>query len=355
MLSAAGHDVALLDSDGQGRIEPESLARELAREGEALVTVVAGHNEVATLQPLQELADIVHRAGGLLHLDAVQAAAYVDLSDVAWDLASVSAHKLGGPVGIGALLVRAGVDLVALMGGGAQERGLRPGTVPVSLACGFGAAAVAARAHRRDETTRLVGLRRRLADELLASGEGLRPLGAWYAGPAVPHIAAFVVAGVRGEDVVLAADEEAIAVGSSSACIASQRSPVLDALGVAMDDGLLRVSLGWCSSADDCARAVRRLGSVVRGLRAVSPFERRRRAFEERAREAGLALSGRHWDVAAAVFDFHQREGVLPGPRYLSRAVTGAGLVGDFFPGGLATVARWLGLPTPQGGCRSGL
>lgn len=352
-LAHEGWSVSLLPNDTSGRVSPEELRRVL-QPGTALVSIIAGHNELGVVQDLEALAQEAHAAGSLLHLDAVQAAGYLDLGAVQWDMLSLSAHKLGGPQGIGALVVRGSPLLRPLLMGGAQERGLRPGTVPVALACGFGAAAEASRARRSEEAMRLEGLRDWLGSSLMERLPMLRPLGVWSESPdaALPHILAFALSGVRGDELVLALDDAGIACSSSAACLTGARSHVLEALGLSEDLHMIRFSLGWNTTREEVGLAARCIEEAWTRLKALSPFERRRPLIASRAKETGLLLQSSHWTALEAVFDFHHTHGVLPGPRHLGKVLSASLRLEDLFPRGLATIASWLDIPVPQGGCR---
>lgn len=348
-LAVDGWEVQFWGVDGCGRVE--ASAQSLAH-GTSVVSVIAGHNELGTLQPLHELAEAAHRVGALFHLDAVQCAAYVDLSQVPWDLLSLSAHKLGGPQGVGALVRRDRPAISPVVVGSSQEFGLRPGTVPIALASGFGAAAETAMAHRQAEAERLAGLRDRLGSGLLEAVVGMVDLGSWRRSPefALPHILPLGVPGLAGDEIVHALDGLGLAASSSSACLSGARSATLDAIGLAPEMALLRLSLGWTTTGYDVERALALVPEAIANLRAMSAFERRRGPFAQRAGRV-VALGAAHWEAAEAVFDYYQAEGVLPGPRTLAR-LGAAGRLGDLFPKGLPTLALWLGLPVPRGGCR---
>jgi cysteine desulfurase len=292
--------------------------------------------------------------GAWLHLDAVQAAPYLDLAGVPWDLLTLSAHRLGGPQGVGALVRRGEVPLAPLLLGGSQQGGLRPGTVPVALAAGFGAAAEAALAARPQEAVRLAVLREAFALAFMQDCAGLVPLGARAVRPeqALPHVLPFGLLGLAGDEVVQALDEAGVAAASASACLSGARSPTLDAIGAAPGLALLRFSLGWTSRADELAVAARRAAVAIARLRALPAFERRAGIFERIAAEAGVTLGPRHWEAARVVFAFHEREGVLPGTRSLGRLLPGGPALDTLFPYGLGTLCAWLGLPVPLGGCR---
>ena len=226
-LAVEGWEVRLLGVDGDGRVRDDELGRRFAH-GTAVVSIIAGHNELGTLQPLAALAEAAAAVAALLPLDAVQAAGYADLSDVPWDLLSLSAHKLGGPPGIGALVRRDRVAVSPLIVGGTQEDGVRPGTVPTPLVAGFGAVCEAALDERAASAAALAARRDRLGQRLLAGVPELRPVGAWASRRelALPHVAAFLLPGVAGDEIVHAIDEAGVACASASACLSGTRSPL---------------------------------------------------------------------------------------------------------------------------------
>lgn len=355
-LAAEGWQVRLLEADAAGRLRADALAEPLAH-GTAVLSVIAGHNELGTVQPLQALAEAAHAVGALLHLDAVQAAGYLDLAGVPWDLLSLSAHKLGGPPGVGALVRRDRAAVAPLLVGGSQEDGVRPGTMPVALLAGFGAACEAALGVRAVAAHDLAAWRDRLGRVLPAAVPGLRRVGAWADGgaDALPQVAAFLLAGVAGDEIVHALDEAGVAAASASACLSGARTPTLDAIGAPEGAGLLRLSLGWTTDAATIDAAIPRVATALNGLLAMDAFARRRGPFAARAAVAGVALGEPHWAAAEAVHGFWRREGVLPGPRRLASLLPGGPPLEALFPFGLPTLAAWLGLPIPRGGCRAAL
>jgi cysteine desulfurase len=351
-LAREGWAISLLSPDAAGLIAPADLARALTPATRA-VSVIGGHNELGTVQPLVELAEVAHSHGALFHVDAVQAAGTRELAGVPWDLLSLSAHKLGGPQGIGALVVRGDRDLSPVLVGGPQEGGLRPGTVPVALAAGFGAAAAAALANRSAERTRLAGLRDRLAAALRDRFPGSRPLGCWAARPdhALPHILTLGFAGWNGDEIVWMLDQQGVCASSSSACLGDARSHVMAAIGLPDDVGVLRLSLGWSTTDLEIDQAIARISAALEALSRMSAFDRRRGPFAAKAAEAGIVLTAAHLAAAEAVYGFHRREQILPGPRFLARVLGNGTQLDRLFPEGLATLARWLGLPLPGAGC----
>jgi cysteine desulfurase len=190
------------------------------------------NNETGAVQPIPDVVGLAHSVGALAHSDAVQAFGHLPLEFGAsgLDLLSVSAHKLGGPVGIGALVVRRGVDLKPSGFGGGQEARLRSGTVPVALAAGFSAASRAVLQHRDSEAARLAVLRDRLISGALAAvGDVVTNT----VGPCGPAIVNLTFAGTRADDVLLLLDAAGVDASTGSACTAGvhQPSEVLLAMG----------------------------------------------------------------------------------------------------------------------------
>jgi cysteine desulfurase len=237
--------------------------------GTAVVSVMWVNNETGAVQPVAEFAGRCAAAGVLFHTDAVQAVGHVevDFADVGADLLSVSAHKVGGPVGIGALLVRRGVRLRPSGFGGGQEARLRSGTVGVALAAGFAAALREAIAELPAEAVRLGALRA----DLLAGLVAVPGVAASVAGPVSPAIAHVVVEGTRADDVLLLLDAAGIDCSTGSACTAGvhQPSEVLLAMGRdrASASAALRFSFGPGSGPDAVAAVLAAFPEAVRRAR----------------------------------------------------------------------------------------
>jgi cysteine desulfurase len=250
--------------------------RELLRERPpALVSIMLANNETGAIQPVAEAADIVHTAGGLLHVDAVQAFGKVlfNVGDLGADLLTVSAHKIGGPKGVGALVLSAGLTgLEPLLRGGGQELSRRAGTENVAGIAGFGAAATAAMAGLLAEAERPLGLQERLENGLrltpglILFSDSVRRL---------PNTTLFTVPGLRAETAVIGFDLAGIAVSSGSACSSGKVQPshVLEAMGFDRDigQGAVRLSMGWSTQdadVDRCLEAWRKLsGSLLKDQR----------------------------------------------------------------------------------------
>ena len=218
------------------------------------------NNETGVLQPVAEAAAIVHAAGGLLHVDAVQAVGRMPCSigGLGADLLTLSAHKIGGPKGVGAL-VRRSEDLhIAdpLIHGGGQERGMRAGTENVAGIAAFGAAAAAAHGEFATEAARMLALRGLLENALRAISPQAIIFGA--EAERLPNTTLFSLEGMKAETAVIAFDLEGIAVSSGAACSSGKVQPshVLAAMGVSppLLRGAMRVSLGWTTTEADVER-----------------------------------------------------------------------------------------------------
>lgn len=270
-----GAEVGRIPVDAAGTVDLGTLAERLADAGgrPALVSLMWANNEVGTIQPVAEAARIAHEHGALLHTDAVQALGKTPCSvgEVPVDLLTITAHKLGGPVGIGALYVRDGVELAPLMQGGTQEGSLWPGTQNPVAAVGFAEAAerlIDELAANRDRWT---ALRDRLADGLSDAVPDL----VVHAGAAPARLPQLLSVGLPGCDtssLLVSLDLEGIAVSSGSACSSgsASRSHVLEAMGVdapADRYGVLRFSFGPETDASSIDRALEVVPPVSRRLR----------------------------------------------------------------------------------------
>ena len=243
-----------------GVIDLGDLEAQLRDGPPALVSVMAANNETGALQPVAEAARIVHGAGGLLHVDAIQALGKIafNINEVGADLATFSAHKIGGPKGIGALVVAEGLTgLEPLLRGGGQELSRRAGTENVAGIAGFGAAVKAALQALPEDTERMATLRDHLEN-------GIRSI----AGATVfslevkrlPNTVLFTARGLKAETAVIGFDLEGVAVSSGSACSSGKVQPshVLSAMGYdpVVAQGAVRLSLGWSTEPEDINRAL---------------------------------------------------------------------------------------------------
>jgi cysteine desulfurase len=248
--------VETLAVDGDGVVDLAALKAALARAERPLVSVMLANNETGVIQPIAAIAEIVHAANGLLHVDAVQGAGRIgcDMAALGADLLSLSSHKLGGPQGAGALVRRDGLHIAEpLIRGGGQERNLRAGTENVAAIAGFGAAAGAANAARQADAVRMAALRDRFEAALQARTPAAIVFGAHVA--RLPNTSLFAVPGLKAETAIISFDLNGIAVSSGAACSSGkvQFSSVLTGMGVAADlaRGAVRVSLGWGTTEAD--------------------------------------------------------------------------------------------------------
>lgn len=247
VLKAA--DCALLPVDGQGLVNPQNLERLLASEGgrDVLVAVMLANNETGVIQPVAELARIAHAHGALIHCDAVQAAGKIaiDMAALGVDSLALSAHKLGGPQGVGALILAAGREVAPLIKGGAQENRRRAGTENLPGIAGFAAAVQAL----GDDAARLTALRDRLEREARALKPDLVVFGEGAA--RLPNTCCLGLPGLSSQTVVMALDLAGVMVSAGSACSSGKvgPSPVLTAMGAGdLAAQAIRISLGWAST-----------------------------------------------------------------------------------------------------------
>ena len=267
--------IGTIQVTGSGLIDLDHLRRLLAAGPPALVSVMLANNETGALQPVGEVADIAHEAGGLLHVDAIQALGKIpfDINSMKADLVTLSAHKIGGPKGVGALVLAEDVQgLEPQLRGGGQELGRRAGTENVAGIAAFGAAARAAIAALHGDAARLRGLRDRLEKGLLQT-PGMIVFS--DDAPRLPNTTLFTVPGLKAETAVIGFDLGGIAVSSGSACSSGKVQPshVLEAMGFGKElaQGAVRLSLGWSSSEADidlALQAWRKLAdALLRGRR----------------------------------------------------------------------------------------
>jgi cysteine desulfurase len=240
-----------------GRLDLAALALAVGKAPRPLVSLMLANNETGVVQPVAEAATIVHAAGGLLHVDAVQGPGRIpcDIGPLGADLLTLSAHKIGGPKGLGAI-VRRNDDIHfpdPLIRGGGQERGLRAGTENVAGIAAFGAAAAAAREQFAAEAAHMTGLREALESGLRGISQNAVIFG--ETAERLPNTTLFAVEGVKAETAVIALDLEGVAVSSGAACSSGKVQPshVLAAMGVhaGLLRGAVRVSLGWTTTKAD--------------------------------------------------------------------------------------------------------
>jgi cysteine desulfurase len=265
IVSAVEHDSVLkaapnaeiLPVDAEGVVDLGALERLLAGSDEpAFVSVMFANNETGVLQPIADVVRLARQAGALVHCDAVQGAGKmaVDLHGLGVDYLSLSAHKFGGPTGVGALVVRSDAPFVSDRRGGGQEANRRAGTENVAGIVGFGAASDAA----RQGGLEVGGLRDRLEASLLEIAPGARVFGA--AVRRLGNTTCISMPGVKAETQVMALDLAGVCVSAGAACSSGkvQRSPVLAAMGVADAEAAtaIRISCGWDTQSDDIERLI---------------------------------------------------------------------------------------------------
>ncbi|MGH9136214.1 MAG: cysteine desulfurase family protein [Acidimicrobiales bacterium] len=266
------HDGRVVGVDAFGRADPDALARALD-DDVAIVSVMAVNNEVGSINDLAAVSQIVRDRvpNALLHTDAVQAASWLDLREI-WpnvDLLSLSAHKFGGPKGVGVLAFRKGVQIAPLIVGGGHERDRRSGTHNVPGIVAMAAALVATDAERADESRRITSLRDRLIGGLGGSLDGVRET--VPSAVKVPGGAHICVEGVESESLLFLLDDANVCASAASACAsgATERSHVLAAMGVEPEAaaGALRMTLGRTTTGADVDRAIDVLVEAISTLR----------------------------------------------------------------------------------------
>jgi len=280
LAATQGAQVVLLPVDPVGRLDPAAYAAALSPRS-AVVSVMWANNEIGTVQPVAEIADEARAAGAVVHSDAVQAVGHVpvDFAASGLDLLSLTAHKLGGPVGIGALLARRSTALAAVQHGGGQERDVRSGTLDVVGAAGFAAAVDVAVRTLEAEAAREVALREELFDRIRAAvPDAVRHGAASGAAPAtgLPGVLSVGLPGAPADAVVMLLDAAGVDASAGSACSSGvpAASHVISALGVPEADArsVVRFSLGHTTTRADLERVSAVLPDVVDRARAAAAY-----------------------------------------------------------------------------------
>lgn len=273
LVSHEGAEAVWLDVDSEGRVDPDQVSAELAAGPAALVTVMWANNEVGVVQPIEPISFLCADHDVPFHVDAVQAVGSVDVDAHLSATLATSAHKLGGPVGIGALVAGPDVALTPLAHGGGQERKIRSGTFNVAGIVAFAAALEYAMQTLPERAERTAQLRDRLIEQVRAVVPDVKVNGA-VGGPEVrlPGNAHLTLPGCEGDGLLMLLDEAGCSVSTGSACTAGVAEPshVLAAMGIAPDLALasLRVSLGHGSTQEDVDRFVAALPAAVARSRA---------------------------------------------------------------------------------------
>ena len=269
-----GAEITYLPVDRLGRVSPDDL-RAALRPDTILVSIMLANNEIGTIEPIAELASIAHEKGVWFHTDAVQAVGHipVDVKALGVDMLSLSAHKFGGPKGVGALYVRKGIALPPFLTGGGQERGRRSGTENVAGVCGMAAALKESTDNLERDMTYVSGLRDRLIEGLTKL-----PYSALTGDPVnrLPGTASFVFECVEGESMILSLDNAGICASSGSACSSGSLDPshVLMAIGLPHEvaHGSVRLTLSAHNTPEDVAYILEKLPEIITRLRAMSPL-----------------------------------------------------------------------------------
>lgn len=269
-VERTGARVTYLPVKSDGLLDPERLAAALTGDT-VLVSVMAVNNDIGVIQDIAEIARMCHMRGIAFHSDAAQAAGKMalDVGGQNIDLMSLSAHKLYGPMGIGALYVRTAISarLQPLVHGGGQERGLRPGTLPVALVVGFGEACRIALAEFEAEAARLLAMRGRLLDQLRAAAPDMVVNGSLT--QRIPGNLNIAFPGIEAEALIAALPELALATGSACSSAVNEPSHVLTALGLSPElaAGSLRIGFGRFTTEAELDRAGRLIAAKVKELR----------------------------------------------------------------------------------------
>jgi cysteine desulfurase len=268
-LQAAGAEVTLVRVDSSGRVSPSDIAAAIT-DRTILISVMHANNETGVIQPVEEIAALARERSIAMHTDAVQSTGKipVKVNTLGVDLLSMSAHKIHGPKGVGALFIRKGTKLAPFMTGGSHERKRRAGTENVPGIVGLGAAARLAGARLPDMRERVGALRDRIESSIRERIRGVRVNGGE---PRLPSVTNLSFEALEGEAAVIAMDLEGVAVSTGSACSSGSLEPshVLVAMGLRPEvvQGSLRFSLCWHNTAEDIAQAVDVLANVTERLR----------------------------------------------------------------------------------------
>ncbi|OGO44946.1 MAG: cysteine desulfurase NifS [Chloroflexi bacterium RBG_16_60_22] len=278
-LETRGFGVTYLPVDKYGLVDPDDVRKAITPRT-LIVSVMHANNEVGTIQPLEEISKITHEAGAYFHTDAVQTVGHipVDVDKLGVDLLSMSAHKLYGPKGIGALYIRKGTRLASFLHGGEQEKGRRAGTENVPGIIGLGKAAEITRAELECEALRLTGIRNKLISGILESIDNTSLNG--HPDRRLPNNVNVSINFVEGESILLNLDLEGICASTGSACSSGslEASHVLLATGCPppLARGSLRFTMGRGTTEQEVDRVLAVLPGIVARLRAMSPLLKNR-------------------------------------------------------------------------------
>ncbi|HHY29747.1 MAG TPA: cysteine desulfurase [Syntrophaceticus sp.] len=270
MLARNGFEVTFLPVDKDGVVDPGDVKKAIRRDT-ILITIMHANNEIGTIEPVPEIGKVARKHGIIFHTDAVQTAGYlpINVDDLNVDLLSISAHKIYGPKGAGALYIRQGVELKPLIHGGGQEKTCRPGTENLPGIIGLGKAAEIAASEHLYESRRY----KQLSDRLIQGIKALIPDAKINGHPEkrLPHNVNVSFRGAKGECLLVGLDQEGIAVSTGSACSSgsSQLSHVLEAIGLSQEEGAgtIRMTVGRSTTVDDIDYVLGVLTDLVEKLR----------------------------------------------------------------------------------------
>jgi cysteine desulfurase len=274
-LGKRGFDITYLPVDNYGMVNPDDVKKAITGKT-ILISIMHANNEIGTIQPIKEIGNVAREAGVYFHTDAVQTTGHipVDVNELGVNLLAISAHKLYGPKGIGALYIRKGTRISPIIHGGEHEKRRRAGTENIPGIIGFGKAVELARQLMNEESLRLTVLRGRLIHGLLERIENIRLNG--HPEHRLPNNINIGVDFVEGESMVLNLDLEGICTSTGSACSSSslEASHVLAAIGLLPEQahGSLRLTLGRFTGEDDINQVLVVLPRIIARLRAMSPL-----------------------------------------------------------------------------------
>ncbi|HKU32663.1 MAG TPA: cysteine desulfurase family protein [Candidatus Nitrosotalea sp.] len=275
-LEKEGYRISYLPVDKYGLVNVDDLQNEISHDT-CLITIMFANNEVGTIQPIKEIADVAHKNNIVFHTDAVQAVGKVpiNVNDIGVDLLSISSHKLNGPKGVGALYIRKGINISPLILGGGQENGLRSGTENVASIVGFGMACKLAKEDMNQNIIHFKKLTSKLITRILSEIPQTSLNG--HVEKRIPNNAHFTFLGVNGEDLIIKLDENKIAASTGSACSVriQKASHVLRSMGFSHEQiaGSLRLTVGITNTEEEIDQTVDVLKKVVQELRIVSPYK----------------------------------------------------------------------------------
>lgn len=274
-LESQGFEVSRVSVDKYGLVDPQKI-KKLIKKGTILVSILHASNEIGTIQPIKEIGKICQKAGVLFHSDAAQTFGKIEVNvnEMMVDLLTVSAHKMYGPKGVGALFIKEGTKILPILHGGGQEEGLRPSTVNVASIVGFAAACQICQKGMKKEFKRLWNLREKVIKGVLKKIPHSQLNG--HPKKSLPNIVNFSFKGVEGESLVVQLDLLGIATSTGSACSTEKLEPshVLLAIGLKPEQAhsSLRVSFGRWTTEKDINYFLKVLPQIVKNLRKISPF-----------------------------------------------------------------------------------